>query len=205
MWDRKAANIMLGVGGAYCDLCTAPKEHCCIITRVQHGFEINRTVENSHAIFEELVQDDGVTVTKARGDYSGRTGVTTKPIVEQNIWSVQVLHLLLRSFDHFMKIVVRVHASVHEWTDFESMKIKPPVARFVINSKREIQQQLKEVGKRWDFPDSAGKGGTTTTGPVAKSILHDEAVRNYLLNDPAISSQQRTHLKEYGQRLSVVL
>ena len=27
MWDRKAANIMLGDKGAYCDLCTSPKEY----------------------------------------------------------------------------------------------------------------------------------------------------------------------------------
>ena len=28
MWDRKAADILLGTDGAYCDLCTYSKEGC---------------------------------------------------------------------------------------------------------------------------------------------------------------------------------
>ena len=49
------------------------------------------------------------------GDYPERQGITSKPILKEEILSVQVLHSLLRCFDHFMKIVTYVKAGVYNW------------------------------------------------------------------------------------------
>ena len=92
--DRKAANLYLGCGGAYCDLCDLSKEQCNNVETVENGFVINREVKNMKDIFEALVQEDG-TIKKSAQDYNIRQGQTTKPIVEHQAPSVQVLHAVL--------------------------------------------------------------------------------------------------------------
>ena len=42
---------------------------------------------------------------------------TKKLIATFNVVSVQVLHALLQSFKHFMKVVVHIHAHVFEWSE----------------------------------------------------------------------------------------
>ena len=112
MWDRKAADILLGTGGAYCDLCTYSKEECLDTELIESGMTINRTVESCNDIFEKLQDDEGY-IFKERGDYPERQGITSKPILKEEILSVQVLHSLLRCFDHFMKILTYVKAGVY--------------------------------------------------------------------------------------------
>ena len=45
-----------------------------------------------------------------------------------------------------------------------------------------MQKQLQSVildktNIKWDIPDSSGKGGTTTTGNVARELLHNKKNR----------------------------
>merc|ERR1712096_14367 len=103
MMDIKAANLYLGLGGAYCDLCDHSRADCHDPDVVRDGFEITRNVTDLHSLFEEVTDDDGV-IIKHREDYDTRKGLTTKPIPNHEVISVQVLHALLRTFDHFMKI-----------------------------------------------------------------------------------------------------
>ena len=98
--DMEAAHLYLGLGGAYCDLCHLSK--------------------NLFITCDELVQEDGV-IPKRTGDYDTRAGATAKPIATNSVLSVQVfLHVLLHSFDHFMKTVVHVKAHVFDWTESPS-------------------------------------------------------------------------------------
>ena len=46
MMDMKAANLYLGLGGAYCDLCDHSRADCHDPEVVRAGFEITRTVED---------------------------------------------------------------------------------------------------------------------------------------------------------------
>ena len=46
-----------------------------------------------------------------------REGVTTKPIANNDVISQQVLHALLRTFDHYMKIAVRIKAGIFDWSE----------------------------------------------------------------------------------------
>lgn len=73
-------------------------------------------VETMHRIFNELVDEDG-DITKYLNDYSTRQGQIHKPIPTHKIRSTEVLHGLLRSFDHYMKTVVHVKAGVLNWSE----------------------------------------------------------------------------------------
>ena len=77
MMDIKAANLYLGLGGAYCDLCDHSRADCHDPEVVRAGFEITRTVEDLHSLFEKVANDDGV-VVKHRNDYDTRKGLTNK-------------------------------------------------------------------------------------------------------------------------------
>ena len=72
-------NLYLGLGRAYCDLCTCSKQHCLDPERIEVGFIINREVEDLINLFNELEQEDGK-ILKRKGDYDIRAGLTTKPI-----------------------------------------------------------------------------------------------------------------------------
>ena len=48
MADLPAAHLYLGVGGAYCDLCSLLKEECMIRENTNKGFIINRNVQSFH-------------------------------------------------------------------------------------------------------------------------------------------------------------
>ena len=44
--------------------------------------------------------------------------------------------------------------------------------------KDQIRKEIeKESGIKWDVPDG-GCGGSTTTGNIARKIIHDEKLRN---------------------------
>ena len=62
MMDMKAANLYLGLGGAFCDLCEHSRGDCHDPEIVKAGFEISRSVEDLHSLFDELVGDDGMII-----------------------------------------------------------------------------------------------------------------------------------------------
>lgn len=198
MMDLKAANLYLSLLGAFCDLCDHSREDCHNPDLVRQGFEITRTVSNLHSIFEDIVDQDGE-IVKHRNDYDSRKGLTAKPIANHEVVSVQVLHALLRTFDHFMKIAVHLRAEFLEWTESDSSIYH----QFLVAAKKEIQTKLDEViGEKWDFPDKAGKGGTSTTGNTARRILHHGG-RDIVIQ--MIPDRFRGIMTQIGQYLSVIL
>ena len=52
IFDRKAADLYLGLGGAYCDLCTFSKDQCIDVDLITAGFNINREIETLHKSFQ---------------------------------------------------------------------------------------------------------------------------------------------------------
>ena len=196
MMDMKAAHLYLGLGGAFCDLCDFSKEQCHNVDVIANGFKINRTVQDLHNIFEDIQQDGEV--VKASGDYNIRGGLTTKPIPTSEVKSVQVLHGLLRSFDHFMKVCVHLLAHVYDWSESPHSTTKA----FLTQAKKEIQVKIhKDIGEQWDIPDQTGKGGTTTNGNTARKLLHVH--RDIIVN--MLPEKDRAAMTEYGQKLSVIL
>ena len=99
----------------------------------------NRTVNNVQDLFEEIGQEDG-SVAKSRIDYGTRKGLTHKPIPNHEVISVQVLHALLRTFDHVMKIAVRLRVEVFEWTESEGSHNH--------QSQRKVKEKFRRKSKK---------------------------------------------------------
>ena len=197
MMDMKAAHLYLGVGGAYCDLCDTPRKLAHDPSRVKEGFDISRHVESLHNLFEDLVQEDG-SVYKSRNDYEERAGLTSKPVPTNETKSVQVLHALLRCFDHFMKVAVHLKAAVFDWSESPTSVNN----LFLKQAKAEIQAHIEViVGEKWDIPDGTGKGGTTTTGNTARRLLHQH--RDVVIN--LVPENYQNIMHRFGQHLSVIL
>ena len=140
--------------GAYCDLCGFSRDACPDPAIVEKRFEITRTVSDLQALFEEIGRDHGG-VVKSHSDYSTRKGLTRKPIPSYDVISVQVLHALSRTSDHFMKITVYLTTEVFECTESGGCHYH----HSLIKAKREILEKIEEmIGERWDFTDGTGKG-----------------------------------------------
>ena len=199
MMDRKASNIYLGLGGAYCDLCEYTKQDCLEPLLIENGIEITRTVENLHNIFNELQTDEG-TIRKQRNDYRIRTGITNGPIATNEAHSTQVLHALLRCTDMYMQTVVHIHAGVLEWTEAKSNS-----NLFLKKSKRELQQLLLNQVEviRWDFPDPTGQCGNTTTGNTARKLLHCSLTRETVVS--TLPDRYKQRMRKFGMHLSTVI
>ena len=197
MFDHKAADAYLVCTGAYCDLCALSKEECTEKVKNREAFTINRNVDTMTKIFDDLVTDDGETIERRTGDYGIRQGQIHKPIPVHDVKSAQVLHGLLRSFDHFMKGLVHVKAGVFNWSERKgSYKL------FVDRSKDALRTTLaNSLNIKWDQPDPAGKGGTTTTGNTARLLLHKccESAINEL------PEEWQEKINKWGQNLSVIL
>ena len=200
MLDGKAVKLYTGLGGSDCDLCCYSKGECLDRNLVEQGFTITRNIEDLLSICNELAGVVGNIVT-AKNDYPTRAGLTTKPIVTNEVVSGQVLHSLLRNFDHWTKTVVRVRAGVQDWSESKTSWNH----QFIIKAKKELQDIIhKNIhGVRWDIPDPAGKGGTTTTGNTSRNELHSSINREIILVD--ISQQVKEPLSVYGQHVSVIL
>lgn len=197
--DRKASNLYLGLGGAYCDLCHHSKEDCLDIEFIQNGISITREIKSLHAIFNDFEQEDG-SILKRTGDYSVRAGVTARPIATNQVVSIQVLHGLMRSLDMFMKIVVHLVACVYDWTE---SKVSHNY-RFLERARSDLQKKIKDsTGIKWDYADSTGQSGTTTTGNNCRRLLHDVDVRK-LVTD-CVPEMSRTKMEVLSQRLSIIL
>ena len=126
--------------------------------------------------------------------------MTTQPIATNQVLSVQVLHALMRTCDFFMKVAVHLSAAVYEWTESTSIRHYP----FLKRAKSNRQSILKEkTGIRWDFVDSAGNSGTSTTGPICRRILHNPDVRKLVTDEIPVA--HRSTMEVLGQRLSIIL
>ena len=100
----------------------------------------------------------------------------------------------------YMGCIVHIHAGVIEWTE-----AKANSNLFLKRSKETLQQilLLELGGIRWDFADSTGHSGNTTTGNTARRLLHCSHTRTSLINTLPQRYQQR--MSEFGMKLSVIL
>ena len=86
----------------------------------------------------------------------------------------QVLHALLRTTDCLMKVAVHLKANVLEWVESKHQDA-------LRTAKSQIQSALLEkTGLRWDLADVTGNNGNTTTGNVARIMLHNRPTRKVI-------------------------
>lgn len=70
--------------------------------------------------------------------------------------------------------------------------------------KDQIRKEIeKESGIKWDVPDG-GCGGSTTTGNIARKIIHDEKLRNIFTRNIK-NEKDRKACVHLGEKLSLIL
>ena len=200
MLDRKAADAVSALGGAYCDLCFLSIEEAHNPANID-DLAVTRTLESTKQICSALgLDEDGEILKKKKGDYGVRAGVMREPVIAHEIESTQSLHLLMRSFDFIIKLIIHEIAEIRHWSEEVSMQD----AQFVKQAKRNLQDHLKlHTGIKLDFPDATGKGGTTTTGNVARRILWEPKLRELTLS--LIPERRRDLVRAVVVRLAIVL
>ena len=96
-----------------------------------------------------------------------------------------------------MKLAVHVKAGVFNWSEGTSHS-----SQFLSAAKQQLQNRIfKDLGIQWDVVDKTGRGGTTTTGNVARRLLHSG--RHVILSE--IPDDFKETFKHLGQHLSIIL
>ena len=104
-------NLLTGLGGAYCLLCTATKatgwgmiEKERLESTVLHEviesecFHINRDYETTKADYNRLFDQEKQKMKKRKGDEADRKGVTQEPLIDDNLNDVSPVHVLMNTF-----------------------------------------------------------------------------------------------------------
>ena len=156
LFDTKMAAILDGAGGSSCHLCTATKEQLHDIDLIQQGFPINRSIEAANQIFNEVDEDEFLSLPSKE-----RFGITHKPLSVINILSASPLHGYLRIFGWFMQLVYHLQAGRKKWS---------PTSPEIRKSMEFVRSFLWEkIGIQIDCPSP--QGGTTSTGNVARACF----------------------------------
>ena len=199
MVDGKMIKLLTGRGGAYCILCPASREESHNIEHIEEGFQVGEV--NNEALrnlFQDL-QGEGQVKSKP-GDYKKRLGLTQEPITTCDIKVFPILHATLRAMDWVLKIVYHLVAGIRSWKEnfINEKKIK--------KAKEKVQSQIYEnTGIRVDEPDPVGKGGTSTTGPISKRLLHDTKTRQVLIDCIPERGADKATLAQIVSNLSIIL
>ena len=199
MVDGKMMKLLTGRGGAFCILCPASREECHDLSRIEEGFSIG---EVSNVDLRKLFQDmqhEGEIKSKP-GDYAERRGLTQNPITTCDIKVFPILHATLRTMDWILKIIYHLAAGVRTWK--ENMQNEAKIRRAKENVRATIYEQ---TGIRVDEPDPVGKGGTSTTGPVSKRLLHDIPIRQALIECVPEKGDSRANIEIIVKNISVIL
>ena len=156
MFDTKMAGILDGAGGAACHLCTATREQLTDKHLIQHGFPINRSIQQAREIFLEVDEDEFLSRPP-----STRFNITHQPISAIDILPASPLHGYIRIFSWLMNLSYHIQAGATKWS---------PTSPVIERSKLFVRNFLQEkTGIKIDFPNS--QGGTSTTGNVARQCF----------------------------------
>jgi hypothetical protein len=110
--DGKMLTTASGLGGAYCTACTLSRVDAHKPKRIEQGFEINRTIENTWQLYMEL-EDECGNVPVSQRDYQRCTGLTHHPLTTSEILqNFPIMHSYIRALNWFEIIVYCTNASV---------------------------------------------------------------------------------------------
>ena len=111
MFDGKMTSILLGDGGAFCHYCFSTKAEANDVDIVEDGFTIDKELSNMEGIWEDLEAGS------MKYDDPNRAGQTNAPLVERGILFCGILHYLLRSLDHCLKILYHIVGNQLQWSE----------------------------------------------------------------------------------------
>ena len=198
--DRKFADSVTGLGGAYCDICTFSEKDCHDTNKVNELHIGGRTISDTAEIVNQLTVNGDGELVKSKGDYDKRKGVVRSPTIEKDIESCQPLHLLLRTTDFAKKLVIHEKAGIIHWSE----SVEYADSGFVKDALSDIQLHMKrETGLKIDYADTGGHGGTTTTGNTARKLMYDEKCSSEFLS--LVPEHRRENLKKLWRYLAIIL
>ena len=197
--DLKAADAVTGLGGALCDLCSMSSDDAHDLGELEEELMMSIMFEGTKELAATFLNEKGEVPTKP-GDWNTRFGVVREPTVEKEVESSQALHLLLRGTDWILKVCYHEIAGVNHWSEASNMRD----LGFIKQAKADVQQHLKErTGLKIAFPDSAGKGGRTTSENVCRCLLYDRETRDALLE--LVPERNREKLRKIIIKVAVAL
>ena len=126
-FGTKMAKILSGAGGASCQLCTASFAQIHDISFVNTGYPINRTIHDVRALFEEVDEDEFLSLPSIQ-----RFNLTHKLISDKDIVSASPLHAYLRTFSWFLLLVSHLQCGARKWS---------PTSSKIVGAKRFITNQ----------------------------------------------------------------
>ena len=99
-----------------------------------------------------------------------------------------------------MKLIVHVEAEIFDWSEEKSSNNHA----FLKQKKREKKKhnyRISFLKKKWDQPDTTGKGGTTTQGNTVRNLYKNVAVAVDFLSD----KHWKTVFERYAKHLAIIL
>ena len=122
--DDKTKKTNLGIGGAYCTICTVDAATGKSYDAIAAGFPMDRSLEEMNRIAARLVDPETGEVpqrAKRTGDYSGgevpRQGITWEAIteVEETIKVLPIMHAKIHAVDWLSDLLRRIISDVELW------------------------------------------------------------------------------------------
>ncbi|KAI6659856.1 hypothetical protein LOD99_14196 [Oopsacas minuta] len=125
------AKILSGAGDANCQMYTATLQQIHDISTVQNGFPINRTIRDAHDVFDEVDEEEFLSLPTNQ-----RYNLTHKPISEKDIISTSPLHTYLRTFSWFLLLIYHLQCGdIQKWS---------PTSRIILGAKKFITSFIEE-------------------------------------------------------------
>ena len=107
----RCKKLLVGRGGVFCILCSFSHHDAVLVEQIKEGFEMDDVdIDCLKALYESLEVDGEI--SKHRGDYEERMGLTQQPITSFNVHTFPILHALLRGLDYCLKIIYKLNAGV---------------------------------------------------------------------------------------------
>ena len=136
-------------------VCTARFDQIHDIDFVLQGFPINRTIQDAKILFQEVEEEEFLSLKS-----DDRYNITHPPASDKDIVSASPLHAYLRCFAWFFKLICHLVAGeTDNWSSSSVSETKRVIISF-------IKERLSIL---IDAPSI--QGGTSTTGNVARKCL----------------------------------
>ena len=114
MKDLKFQKILRALGGAPCLLCDTQVDDCTKLEKIEEGFPITRSAEETENIYNTLRDENGE-VIKSPKDFETRKGLTQKPITTSDQRNITILHAYINGVAFFIKFLARIECPHQVW------------------------------------------------------------------------------------------
>ena len=169
MKDLKYKKMLSGLGGADCILCDTQVADWTNVEKVTNGFTINRSAEETEALYHALADEDG-TIPRKPKDFDTRKGLTKKPATTSDQRNITITHSYINGTSWFVKFLVRIAIDYLRWEERADYRGEP----LRVSKARVLAAIEDKTGLRLEQVSSAGHGGTSTDGNTGRRFFSNE-------------------------------